>query len=1062
MADPTAAITKDTRHLTFSEGSSHKFWKIELDGSSHTVTYGRIGTAGQSQTKDFKDDDAARKSFDKLIAEKTQKGYVDAAGGAVAAPKPAAPEPASHDSGESLPAPARPTKAARSKGTVAEETVSGTTEAENPRGEAQDAPPSAGDVDLRVHREIRLDPEDWFQAGFRPRPALQRKPPRAFDKEACLERLSKLKTTTYGWDVRWADLKLPATLSPEEAHFWLVAMTEPRGRDTTMSAFATTIGRKRSIDGKVSVDDALDQARQAERGLADEVSLALANLLSPEDHLEMILKRNAQGDQPAWRQARIVMSLIAGFRKHAVPYLSDAQRQTLRARIRKDWDPTREPSTYCCFPAEYYLAAALGMHDAVYEVTSHWADDRYGKDDWHDQSENPQELVFGLGSAELVASEWKRLKLKLRSADHVRSFLACTEYAALDNVAEAIVGLTDKNNCEALLKTFALVLAPEAAEPMLQCKLSSRAPAIARDWLDKYVGCAVTGLIDTAGGRGQLADAAIEYLRVVKRKGMGSVLAEALKTAKPERVSRVQVEVLDREDKVFEPFGAKTTPEWLSRAIEVTGPTKRTTLPAWAAASVLPPLTVGDKRLSDDQVDLLLQRLAMTPVGQKHPLFTALRENVPKSARDEFAWKMFQCWQEGGFPPKEKWAMGAIAHVGDDGCVLKLTPRIRAWPGESQHARAVFGLECLRAIGSSVALMQLAGIAQKLKFKGLKAKAEEFVEEIAKERGLTRDELEDRVVPDCGLDENGRREFPFGPRSFSFVLGGDLKAMVRDEAGKLRPNLPDPNAKDDAELARDSVDEWKLLKKQIKEVATIQAGRLEQAMITGRRWDAEDFETLLVRHPLMTHLAQKLIWAGFDATGKRVVTFRVTEERDHADPEDEGVSLDGVANVGIVHPLELTDAERGRWGEVLGDYEVVPPFPQLGRTVYALESGEESAAEIKRFHGTELPAPTLVFTLEKLGWTRGMAMDAGCFDEHSKQFPSAKVTAVIAYEGTVGMGYIDPGESLTVKSVHFCKGLRVPSGWGWDLKNALKLGEVPPIVISEVLADLHVLKSKAK
>ena len=32
------------------------------------------------------------------------------------------------------------------------------------------------------------------------------------------------------------------------------------------------------------------------------------------------------------------------------------------------------------------------------------------------------------------------------------------------------------------------------------------------------------------------------------------------------------------------------------------------------------------------------------------------------------------------------------------------------------------------------------------------------------------------------------------------------------------------------------------------------------------------------------------------------------------------------------------------------------------------------------------------------------------FDEHSKQFLGAGVTAVIGYEGSVGMGYIDPDE----------------------------------------------------
>jgi hypothetical protein len=359
--------------------------------------------------------------------------------------------------------------------------------------------------------------------------------------------------------------------------------------------------------------------------------------------------------------------------------------------------------------------------------------------------------------------------------------------------------------------------------------------------------------------------------------------------------------------------------------------------------------------------------------------------------------------------------------------------------------------------------MQLAGIAQKLKFKGLKSKAEQFVTEIAKERGLTREELEDRVVPDCGLDENGRREFSFGPRSFSFVLGGDLKAMVRDEFGKVRPNLPEAGAKDDQTLAAESLAEWKLLKKQIKDVATIQAGRLEQSMVTGRRWTTGDFEALLVRHPLMTHLAQKLIWGGFDAKGKRVVTFRVTEERDFANPDDATVKLDGAETVGVVHPLELAGDERDRWGQVLGDYEVVSPFAQLGRAVYALEAGEGQQTELKRFEGQKLVAPTLVFTLEKLGWVRGMAMDGGCFDEHSKQFRAADVTAVIDYVGTVGMGYIDPNEVLKLRSVHFCSGMRPPSGYGWGSKDRiLKLDQVPPIVISEVLADLQVLKSKAK
>jgi uncharacterized protein (TIGR02996 family) len=63
------------RTFTFSDAKSHKFWNIDLQGNSFTITYGRIGTAGQTQTKKFPSAAAAQKEHDKLIKEKLAKGY---------------------------------------------------------------------------------------------------------------------------------------------------------------------------------------------------------------------------------------------------------------------------------------------------------------------------------------------------------------------------------------------------------------------------------------------------------------------------------------------------------------------------------------------------------------------------------------------------------------------------------------------------------------------------------------------------------------------------------------------------------------------------------------------------------------------------------------------------------------------------------------------------------------------------------------------------------------------------------------------------------------------------
>ena len=63
------------RYFEYTDEKSNKFWEIDMDGTSVTVRYGRIGASGQTQTKTFPDAAAAQKHHDKLVEEKTEKGY---------------------------------------------------------------------------------------------------------------------------------------------------------------------------------------------------------------------------------------------------------------------------------------------------------------------------------------------------------------------------------------------------------------------------------------------------------------------------------------------------------------------------------------------------------------------------------------------------------------------------------------------------------------------------------------------------------------------------------------------------------------------------------------------------------------------------------------------------------------------------------------------------------------------------------------------------------------------------------------------------------------------------
>ena len=67
----------DWQTFRFKRGTSDKFWRIVLHGTDVVVNYGRSGTKGQSVTKSYEDEARAKRAMNKLILEKTRKGYIE-------------------------------------------------------------------------------------------------------------------------------------------------------------------------------------------------------------------------------------------------------------------------------------------------------------------------------------------------------------------------------------------------------------------------------------------------------------------------------------------------------------------------------------------------------------------------------------------------------------------------------------------------------------------------------------------------------------------------------------------------------------------------------------------------------------------------------------------------------------------------------------------------------------------------------------------------------------------------------------------------------------------------
>jgi predicted DNA-binding WGR domain protein len=74
------------RRFEFKDSRSYKFWEINVEGSSYTVRYGKVGTDGVTQTKSFATPDKAATDADKKLRSKVAKGYAEV-GSIAQAPK---------------------------------------------------------------------------------------------------------------------------------------------------------------------------------------------------------------------------------------------------------------------------------------------------------------------------------------------------------------------------------------------------------------------------------------------------------------------------------------------------------------------------------------------------------------------------------------------------------------------------------------------------------------------------------------------------------------------------------------------------------------------------------------------------------------------------------------------------------------------------------------------------------------------------------------------------------------------------------------------------------------
>ncbi|MCB9592416.1 MAG: DUF4132 domain-containing protein [Sandaracinaceae bacterium] len=565
--------------------------------------------------------------------------------------------------------------------------------------------------------------------------------------------------------------------------------------------------------------------------------------------------------------------------------------------------------------------------------------------------------------------------------------------------------------------------APSLARPLAAGLGKTTSREIARAWFLRHPEVAAIGLVpDALGADAKARKAAVEGLELLVREGLGEVVTEVA-------------------GRYGEAAAAAIAPVLDASPLDAV-PSRLPKMPAfWDAASLPALVTDGGAVLPPEASEAFGSMLAFSKPGAPYAGIRVVADACTRDSVIAFSWALFEAWTQAGAPNDASWAFTQLAWLGDDSVAYRLLARMKVWPGQGAAKRAERGLDVLAEMQSDVALVLVHELAQKGRG-SLRKNAAKKLTRLAAVRGLGEAELADRLVPTLDLDASGSMVLDYGPRSFRVGFDEELLPFVLDENGEPRKALPKPGKRDDPKLAPAADARFKALKKAVRTVAKTQLTRLERAMATERRWSGHDLQRYVVDHPLLVHVARRLVFGLYEG-GRLTRSFRVQDDRSPADVDEEPCPFAGDASVGIAHPVDLGPDAIARWSEVLADYELMQPFAQLAREHTTAADGPR--ADVLADACREPVAPQRVAALEDQGWVRGPVGDGAMFDTMERVVGPGRRMILTVRPGLM-MGMVHASDLQTLHEVRVLDaGVEVP------------IDALSPVAFSELIRDLRAL-----
>nr|AHZ45634.1 hypothetical protein [uncultured bacterium] len=506
------------------------------------------------------------------------------------------------------------------------------------------------------------------------------------------------------------------------------------------------------------------------------------------------------------------------------------------------------------------------------------------------------------------------------------------------------------------------------------------------------------------------------------------------------------------------------------------------------APSVIVPAGVYNGPMSDDDVRVALLAAIARQAKGSQPTGKWLRSwrdaIAPFHAEEVRAWCRMQ-WERATHQPVEEavllaafWGMAAVAAQGTPTMLADWAWRLGK---AGQHKLANAAIQAIGMIAAGEgdpgtvappddpdgsndptvteevesepppiadeAIGQLQRLKARVRHRATLRRIDQALSAVAAVRGLSSEALQDLVVEDADLAQDGSRSWPAGPYDLYLFLtdDGDVElAVFERDSGRAMGAPP--------KVVRNEhfgvLNEAKAVQKVLSDTLSTQKHRLEQALESQRAWSWTSWRQVFGRHPLMRHLAMRLVWTVY-LEGKLIDTACFNGE-ELVDAGNDHVRVPPKGELRLLHPALVDPGTLRAWQGQVVARRLIQPFKQVFREVYYPLPGEAERRRSERFAGMVVRHRQMYALLRGRGWS-GLAGIGPTGYMGLKELPGAGLTAVVGFRQF--RHYQDrQRRQVTLGGVEFLPSPLKDTPSGVDSR--VPLASIGAVAYSEVMRDI--------